>query len=80
VGANYDLDKGLRTKEELDAWMSRCPIKALEKTLLERGLLSTAARAKLLKDVRREVEEALLYAKESPYPAPDEITEHVFKM
>ena len=30
VGPGYDLNKGLRSKEELVYWMNRCPIKALE--------------------------------------------------
>jgi pyruvate dehydrogenase E1 component alpha subunit len=79
VGPSYDLDKGLRTREELSQWMRRCPVKALEKLLLEQGLVSATDRTKLLSDVRREVEEALNYARQSPYPKPGEITSNVFK-
>lgn len=79
VGSNYDLDKGLRTREQLRQWMRRCPVKAMEKILLDRGLMSAVDRTKLLKDVQHEVREALKYARQSPYPKPDEITDNVFK-
>lgn len=79
VGANYDLEKGLRTREELRRWMQKCPIKTMEKLISERGIMTAAARTKLRRDVRREVEAALDYAKQSPYPESVEMTSHVFK-
>ena len=79
VGSNYDLDKSLRTREELERWMNKCPVKVLERLLLDRGLMSNAAKERLHRDVRREIEEALDYARESPYPEPNEIARHVFK-
>ena len=79
VGPNYDLDKGLRSKKELEKWMARCPVKALEELLLEQGMMTDAARAQIYGDIDREIEEALSYAKESPYPEPNETVRHVFK-
>jgi TPP-dependent pyruvate/acetoin dehydrogenase alpha subunit len=79
VGPNYDLDKGLRSKKELEKWMARCPVKALEELLLEQGMMTDAVRAQIYKDVDGEIEEALSYAKESPYPEPNETVRHVFK-
>jgi hypothetical protein len=35
VGPSDDLDKGLRSREELDCWMNRDPIKILENLLLD---------------------------------------------
>jgi acetoin:2,6-dichlorophenolindophenol oxidoreductase subunit alpha len=79
VGPNYDIDKGLRSKEELERWMRRCPIKLLEKRLLSRGVITAAGKKRLDEAAGREVEEALSYARRCPYPAPEEITSHVFK-
>ena len=72
MGHNYDLDKGLRSKKELEYWMNRCPIKILEQQLLERNIITELERDKIHSDIGREVEEALVFAKESPFPDPDE--------
>jgi pyruvate dehydrogenase E1 component alpha subunit len=81
VGPNYDLDKGLRKKEELEHWMKRCPIKLLEAFLCERGLISEAEICQMNDCVEEEVKAALLYAKSSPYPDPNEkdLASTVFK-
>jgi pyruvate dehydrogenase E1 component alpha subunit len=81
VGPSYDLNKGLRTKEELDYWMNRCPIKALEGFLLEHDFFSEAEKNKIYENIEEEIEEAVVFSKESPYPDPDEnnLISEVFK-
>ena len=72
VGPSYDLNKGLRSKEELDYWMNRCPIKALEEFLLKYDFVSESEKSNIYESIEEEIEEALVFAKESPYPDPDE--------
>lgn len=79
VGPNFDLDKGLRSKEELDYWMNRCPIKALEEFLLKQGIVPESKKTQIYKDIEEEVEESIVFAKESPYPDLGELTENVFR-
>ena len=79
VGPNYDLDKGLRSKEELDYWMSRCPVDKLEEFLMDQGIVSNSENKLICREVDKEVEAALVYAKESPYPDQSELTSHVFE-
>lgn len=79
VGPNFDLDKGLRSKKELDYWMNRCPIKALEEFLLKQGIVSESKKTQIYKDIEEEVEESIVFAKESPYPDEGELTRGVFK-
>ena len=80
VGPKFDVDKGLRTKEELDYWLNRCPIKALKEFLLEQGFISESEENKIHKSIEGEIEEALAFAKESPYPAHNDISfNDVFK-
>jgi pyruvate dehydrogenase E1 component alpha subunit len=80
VGHNYDLDKGLRSRKELEHWMDRCPIKTFEQQLLEQGMINELEMKKIHGDVDREVEEALIFARESPFPDPDtDDTLNVFK-
>ena len=72
VGPSNDLDKGLRSKEELEYWMNRCPIKALEEFLLEHDLVSKSEKNKIYENLEEEIEEAIAFAKVSPYPDPNE--------
>jgi len=68
VGPNTDLDKRLRSKEELDHWMRRCPIKALEEFLLEHDVLSESERTQILEGIDKEIEATVVFARESPFP------------
>ena len=79
VGPYGDLDKGLRSKEELDLWMNRCPIKMLEKFLLEHSVMSELERDQIHKALSEEIEEAVKFAKESPYPDENDLLHDVFK-
>jgi len=79
VGPSDDIDKGLRSKEELDYWMDRCPIKSLEGFLLKHGIISEKQKRQIHRSIEKEVEDALTFAKESPYPDGNEILSNVFK-
>ena len=79
VGPSYDLDKGLRNKEELEQWMSRCPIRGLEELLLDQGVISNSEKKLICQEIDKETEEALIYAKESPYPDENSLLNGVFK-
>ncbi|MCX8182320.1 MAG: thiamine pyrophosphate-dependent dehydrogenase E1 component subunit alpha [Candidatus Methanomethyliaceae archaeon] len=81
VGPNYDLDKGLRSSEELEYWMKKCPIKSLEKIMVMNSILSEKEMEFIKLKVENEVEEAIKFAKESPKPpqTEDELMLYVFK-
>jgi len=79
VGPYDDLDKGLRSKEELDYWMNRCPIKMLERFLLEHDIMSKLEMDQIRKTISEEVEEAVNFARESPYPDENDLLHDVFK-
>lgn len=72
VGPGYDLNMGIRSKEELDYWMNRCPIKMLEEFLLKQEFISESEKSEIYESIEEEIEEAVVFAKESPYPDPDE--------
>jgi pyruvate dehydrogenase E1 component alpha subunit len=80
VGPCDDLDKGLRSKDELDFWKNKCPIKMLEKFLLKHGIMSEYERDQIHKAISEEVEEAVKFAKESPYPDENDLFKDVFKL
>lgn len=80
VGPNFDVDKGLRTQAELDAWMAKCPIKRAEKLLMGSGIISETDKKQLHQSVEKEVAAAIVFAKESPYPEAGELLRGVFKV
>jgi len=79
VGFSDDLDKGLRSKKELDSWMARCPIKMLEELLTKEGILSESEKNQISQKIEREIEEAVIFAKESDYPEEKELNKDIFK-
>lgn len=79
VGPNFDIDKGLRSKEELDYWMNRCPIKEFESFLAGHSIITESEKMQIHKSIEKEVEEATAFAKESPYPDQSELLGNVFK-
>ena len=67
-----------RTKEEIDAWRKRDPIRLLEAELVAHGRFDAADLAAIEKAAALEIERALEFAKASPDPAPSELTRDVY--
>ena len=68
----------LRPRDEVEAWMEKCPIKALEQRLAAEGLLDREGQVAIDSDVMSRVEDAVRFAVESPYPDPGDALEGVF--
>jgi TPP-dependent pyruvate/acetoin dehydrogenase alpha subunit len=79
VGPHDDIDKGLRSKEELDCWMGRCPIKALEEFLLAHGIIGQSEKVEIIESIKKEIEDSVTFARKSPYPDERSYLNHVFK-
>lgn len=73
VGPNTDIDKGLRSKEELDAWMAKDPITRAARSALASHQASEKDLEAIRFEARREVEAAHRFAVESPYPPAKEL-------
>jgi pyruvate dehydrogenase E1 component alpha subunit len=67
-----------RTKEEIETWRGRDPIARLEAEITAHGRMSAAAIATLRDSVRKEIDEALEFAKTSPAPDPADLTRDVY--
>jgi acetoin:2,6-dichlorophenolindophenol oxidoreductase subunit alpha len=71
-GARY------RTKEEIESWKKKCPLDRLSQQLLK----SKAATKKKIKAIDAEVtaaiDEAVAFAKDSPFPSTDELYDDVY--
>jgi len=70
VGPNYDVGPGGRTQAELDAWMAQDPLAALARRLERRRVLPAGHRETLERAVEEELEDAVAFAKASPFPDP----------
>jgi TPP-dependent pyruvate/acetoin dehydrogenase alpha subunit len=79
VGPNYDVDKGLRSKEDLEYWMKKCPIKRLERYLIRNNLLSESKKRAIHNKIENEIEEAIAFKNNSSAPSKEQLTRSVFK-
>lgn len=80
VGPNWDYHVGLRSKKQVDEWKRNCPIKTLRKFLFKHDLLSESEVKKISERIEREIERAVAFAENSPYPDPMEVAEDVYKI
>jgi TPP-dependent pyruvate/acetoin dehydrogenase alpha subunit len=78
VGPNYDYAMGYRTREELDAWMERCPVRLFESRVVEGGVLGRADLQRIADEIDREIAEAVAFGRESPEPGLVEMLEDVY--
>jgi acetoin:2,6-dichlorophenolindophenol oxidoreductase subunit alpha len=79
VGPAWDLDKGLRTQMEVDAWIARDPITRLGARLEQSGVMSAIDRARVDEQVEAEVVEAIDFARSSPFPDPATLLDSVYR-
>ena len=78
VGPEADFEKGCRPEEELIDWMKKCPVKRTRETLLNENIMSAENIEKLTADINEEIDKAVEFAKESPYPDVKELTTEVY--
>ncbi len=68
-----------RTKEEVEAYKMRDPLELVRREVLKQGWASEEQLANWDAEVKAEVEEAVKFAEESPYPAVEELYIDVYK-
>jgi pyruvate dehydrogenase E1 component alpha subunit len=67
-----------RTDEELEKWKKRDAIQSFEKNLTGMGLLTEKKISNILGKINAEIESAIKFAEDSPYPDPSELLEDVY--
>ncbi len=72
-----DPGTAYRSREEVEAWKEKCPVKRQRRRLLGMGVQEEDLQT-IEKDVEDEVEKAIGFALDSPYPEAEELMEHVF--
>lgn len=77
VGPSWDMDVGVKRRDDLKAWLARDPIGRLAEQLAARGLMADELES-VDQAARAEVEEAIDFARRSPSPGMHELSEHVY--
>lgn len=77
-GHSFGSDDTHMDRKALEAARKAAPIGAFRARLLAAGVASEAEIAKLEKDIRAEVDEAIAFARAAPPPAPEELYTDVF--
>ena len=67
-----------RPKEDLEEAKAKDPIKKLEKQLINIEIIKEEELKKMQDEIKIEIEEAIEFARQSPYPEPQEALENVF--
>jgi len=67
-----------RTKEEVASWKKKCPIIKYKKYLIEEDILKLMEIENIEKEVRAEIADAVKFAKDSPFPDPEDALEDVY--
>ena len=81
----YDHSLGLnrivptyRSEEELEHWKQRDPIDIHKKLLLSQDIATQAEIDQIEEEVMKQIDEAVEFARESPYPDPSELFDDMF--
>jgi len=71
-------DAGYRTRDEVEQWRERCPIKRLREWLTSEGIVPMEELDRTEAGIQSEVEAAFEAAKNNPWPDPATATDHLF--
>jgi pyruvate dehydrogenase E1 component alpha subunit len=67
-----------RTRAEIEKYQERDPIKLFAASLIEEQIADEATLEKLDKEAREEIEDAVRFAEESPFPPPEDLYTDVY--
>lgn len=70
--------KKYRTREEEKEWLLRDPIKLMAEVLIEEGIFTQQEADAIKADAKKEVEESVEFAKNSPEPTMDALMEDIY--
>jgi TPP-dependent pyruvate/acetoin dehydrogenase alpha subunit len=77
-GPSYDNDLDYRTEDESEEWHARCPVEGLRRRLAEEADLAPGELERITAGLDREIDDAFRFARESPFPADDQLHAGVY--
>jgi pyruvate dehydrogenase E1 component alpha subunit len=78
LGHSKSDAQAYRTKEEVESWKKKCPIKQLRTYIIENNMLSEGELDEIEDNARKAIEDAVIYANNSPNPPVESVTEDVY--
>lgn len=77
-GPNDDIRLGYRGQPEFDAWAAADPVARYRAALVARGWVTAEELAGMEEGIAEEIDTAFARALAAPFPAPDELTTHIY--
>jgi TPP-dependent pyruvate/acetoin dehydrogenase alpha subunit len=78
VGPNYDWDLGYRSREEVESWMEKCPVKRWREYLLATGQAAGIELETIAEKIETEIRDALARARADAYPEAGALYTNVY--
>lgn len=78
VGPSWDMDVGVKRRDELKEWMEKDPVANLRRRLIDEWHTAENQLDTIVREVRNEVDQAVAFALDSPHPRPSELLEFVY--
>ncbi len=75
---DYEVNRTYRTKVELEAWMEKCPVKRSGASLVAAGAATAQDLEAWLATIDQDVRDAIIEAKNSPWPDPSTLFDDVY--
>jgi pyruvate dehydrogenase E1 component alpha subunit len=74
----FDDELGYRLQDDRDTRVSKCPIRNLKEEIIRSGIADLEVLSELEKNINEEIEGAIQFGKESPFPKAEELMEGVY--
>jgi TPP-dependent pyruvate/acetoin dehydrogenase alpha subunit len=74
---DHELDRTYRTREEVEAWMERCPLKHSAEHLMRLGIATPAQLEAWHQTIKIDVERDIERARNAPWPEVSTLFDHV---
>jgi len=78
VGPLFDYDRGYRSKEEVEAWMKRCPVSLLTAQLVRENILTLSEAQKMRENWKLKADGSYEKALKAPWPDAATMEESVY--
>lgn len=77
-GPGDDKNLGYRLGEEIQEWIAKCPIKMLNKIILGKKMATEEELKNIDSKVLQKIEEAVTFAKKSPFPEKHSLYKYIY--
>lgn len=79
AGAGPDTKLGYRSQEEIDEWELKCPVRTFGNKLLDEKIMTEGDIASMRDEIEKELDEAFVFAQQSPLPPKEAALLNLFR-